>query len=760
LSDIRSTWLGEKSLVRVLPLNIHRFMNPQNPSIAFLTLDAALDRRALTVSPNTSLSEAIAMMSKAQGSCVLPGLELSLNTILMSEARASGLLIVDGVQLLGVFAERDALQAIVSGRDLTAVKIADVVRRPVIAITPSVEQTAFTALAQLRQHRIHHLPVVDEHKQWLGLITPASLRHVLPLDEFLKSKPLAEIISPPVVQAPATTSVLELAQLMVEHQVDCVVLTVIDETQQDAHPVGLLLERHVLQLWALGLELSQIPAQAVMSTPFLCFPASEPVLVAYWEMQQAKVQRFGVCGPEGTLLGVVSPTSFLHTLDLTEMHQAVDQLQRSIERFEVSESEPDQDPRAELDLQLLENPVGLLEQLQCSQILAAMALHIRESLNFTDILQRSVEEVRQFLKTDRVIIYQFHPDWSGTVVVESVADGWRPALHSSIQDRCFAQNYAQAYKRGRTQVCDDIYTAGLTQCHIDILVIYDVRASLVVPILQGEHLWGLLCAYHCAGPRRWRSFEVDLLKQLAIHMAIAIQQSELYQQVQTELNERQRTEEQLKLSLKEKEALLKEIHHRVKNNLQVISSVLRLQSDYIKDERVLDLFKDSQNRIRSMALIHEKLHQSSNLLKINFEDYLRDLADNLLRSYAANAQAAALRTEAAEVWLNIDTAIPCGLIINELVSNALKHAFPTPASNNEIRVEMVPTADDRLTLTVQDNGIGFPPDLDFRNTDSLGLELVCVFTEQLEGTIELDRTVRAGTTFTITFSELDNTGKA
>jgi two-component sensor histidine kinase/CBS domain-containing protein len=735
-------------------------MHPQNPSTPFLTLDAALDRRALTVSPDTSLSEAIAMMSKAQSSCVLPGLELSLNTILMSEARASGLLIVDGVQLLGVFVERDALQAIVSGRDLTAVKIADVVRRPVIAITPSLDQTAFTALAHLRQHRIQHLPVVDEHEQWLGLITPASLRHVLPLDEFLKSKPLAEIVSPPVVQALATTSVLELAQLMVEHQVDCVVLTVMDETQQDAQPVGLLLERHVLQLWSLGLKLSQIPAQMVMSTPFLRFASTESTLVAYWKMQQAKVQRFGVCGPEDELLDVVSPTSFLYTLDLTEIHQAVDQLQRSIEQFRVSESEPAQGSRPEVDLHLLENPVGLLEQLQCSQILAAMALHIRESLNLTDILQRSVEEVRQFLKTDRVIIYQFHPDWSGTVVVESVADEWRPALHSSIRDTCFGQNYAQAYKQGRTQVCEDIYTAGLTQCHIDILVLYDVRASLVVPILQGDHLWGLLCAYHCAGPRRWRSFEVDLLKQLATHMAIAIQQSELYQQVQTELDERQRTEEQLKLSLKEKEALLKEIHHRVKNNLQVISSVLRLQSDYVKDDRVLALFKDSQNRIRSMALIHEKLHQSSNLLKINFEEYIRDLADNLLRSYAANVGAVVLRTEAAGVWLTIDTSIPCGLIINELVSNALKHAFPTPAPDNEIRVEITPTANHRFTLTVRDNGIGFPPDLDFRNTDSLGLELVCVFTEQLEGTIDLDQTVGAGTTFTITFSELDNSGKA
>ncbi|MEP0891918.1 MULTISPECIES: histidine kinase dimerization/phosphoacceptor domain -containing protein [unclassified Leptolyngbya] len=698
------------------------------------------------------------MMSKAQSSCVLPGLELSLNTILMSEARASGILIVNGTQPLGVFAERDALQAIVSGQDLTTVKISDVVSRSIIALTQSRGQNTLTALAQMRQHRIHHLPVLDEQGQWLGIVTLPSIRKVLQLDELLKSKQLGAIVSPPAIYAPATTTILDLAQQMVDHAVDCIVLTAAHETENNSYPVGLILERHILQLWSLGLDLSQIQAQTIMSTPFLHFASSESVLVAYWKMQQARVQRFGVYGEQGDLLGVVSPTSFLQTLDLNEMYSAEEELQQSIEHFKISRTESE-DQYPELDRQLLKNPSGLLEQLKCSQILATMALHIRESLTLHDILQRSVEEVRQFLKTDRVIIYQFNPDWSGTTVVESIENGWRPALNSSIRDTCFGQNYAQAYKEGRTQVCEDIYTAGLTQCHIDILALYDVRASLVVPILQGEHLWGLLCAYQCSGPRRWRAFEVELLKQLATHMAIAIQQSELYQQAQNELKERKRTEEQLKLSLKEKEVLLKEIHHRVKNNLQVISSVLRLQSDYIKDDRVLALFKDSQNRIRSMALIHEKLHQSSNLLKINFAEYIRDLADNLLRSYAANSRAATLRTEAENVWLNIDTAIPCGLIINELVSNALKHAFPASNPENEIVVRIFPTANKQFTLGVQDNGIGFPPELDFRNTESLGLELVCIFTEQLEGTIKLDQTNGRGTTFTITFSELENTGK-
>ncbi|HEY9858020.1 MAG TPA: histidine kinase dimerization/phosphoacceptor domain -containing protein [Candidatus Obscuribacterales bacterium] len=732
-------------------------MQAQDPLTFPLTLESAIDRRTLTVPPDTSVAEAIAMMSKAQSSCVLPALELSRNIVLMGEARASAILVVKGSQLVGVFSEREAIQAIASNRDLAEVKISEVMQQPAIAVTQTEHQDVFTALSLLRQHQVQHLPVVDSQGQWVGLVTPASIRNVLQMDELLKSKPLLELATPPVVQAPVTTTLLDLAQLMGEHRVDYVVLTAATANSGIQAPVGIILERHIIQLWALELDLLQIPAQAVMSPSLPCFPASESILVAYWEMQQQRVQRLGISGDAGELLSVVSPTSFLYSLDLNEMRSAVEQLQRSIEHFEVEKNQKTQNCPTDLEAQLLENPAELLEQLQCSQILTAMALHIRESLNLNEILQTAVNEVRRFLQTDRVIMYRFHPDFSGTVVVESVAEGWRPAVNSSIKDTCFGQNYAQAYKRGRVQVTEDIYTAGLTQCHIDILVLYDIRASLVVPILQGEHLWGLLCAYHCVGPRRWRQFEVELLKQLATHMAIAIQQSELYHQVQNELAERKRAEDQLKLSLKEKEVLLKEIHHRVKNNLQVISSVLRLQSDYVRDEKILALFNDSQNRIRSMALIHEKLYQSSNLLKINFDEYIRDLTDNLIRSYVSFSSAVTLTTNAIGVWLNIDTAIPCGLIINELVSNSLKHAFSETNQENEIQISITSAHDNEFTLIVRDNGIGFPEDIDFRNTESLGLELVCIFTEQLDGTIELDRS--NGTAFVITFSEIGNIGR-
>lgn len=219
--------------------------------------------------------------------------------------------------------------------------------------------------------------------------------------------------------------------------------------------------------------------------------------------------------------------------------------------------------------------------------------------------------------------------------------------------------------------------------------------------------------------------------------------------LQAEIAERARVEEKIKASLHEKEVLLREIHHRVKNNLQIISSLLNLQSGYIGDRQALECFKDSQNRVRSMALIHEKLYRSENLAQIDFAEYIRELAGFLFRSHGAEARGIKLNIQADEVFLTIDTAVPCALILNELVSNILKHAFPNGRKGTTwISVEVDPNH--RLTLSVADNGAGFPADLDFRATESLGLQLVNTLVDQLEGAIELIR--QPGTTFKIRFT--------
>jgi two-component sensor histidine kinase len=200
--------------------------------------------------------------------------------------------------------------------------------------------------------------------------------------------------------------------------------------------------------------------------------------------------------------------------------------------------------------------------------------------------------------------------------------------------------------------------------------------------------------------------------------------------------------------LQEKERLLKEIHNRVKNNLQVISSLLNLQAGYIEDEPARLKFKESQDRLKALALIHEKLYQSADLTSIDFAGYIRNLAVHLFRSHKVDAHAVALQINTDPINIDIDRAIPCGLILNELLTNALKYAFPN-GKTGAIRIHCHEDAHRQLVLTVGDNGIGLPRDLDFRQTDSLGFQLINTLIDQIHGTIALDR--MGGTTFNISF---------
>jgi two-component sensor histidine kinase len=204
----------------------------------------------------------------------------------------------------------------------------------------------------------------------------------------------------------------------------------------------------------------------------------------------------------------------------------------------------------------------------------------------------------------------------------------------------------------------------------------------------------------------------------------------------------------LRTSLAEKEILIKEIHHRVKNNLQIVFTLLDLQSGYIMDEQSLEIFRESKNRIRTIALVHEKLYQTRKFTAIDFNGYLESLADHLFRSYVMDPERTSLEIDAEAVELGIDDAIPCGLIVNELVSNSLKYAFPD-SQRGKITIRFQKGDNELIVMTVADNGVGLPPGLDISATETLGLQLVTILARQLRGSIELER--EQGTKITIKF---------
>jgi two-component sensor histidine kinase len=212
--------------------------------------------------------------------------------------------------------------------------------------------------------------------------------------------------------------------------------------------------------------------------------------------------------------------------------------------------------------------------------------------------------------------------------------------------------------------------------------------------------------------------------------------AERTEQLRAEIGDRRRAEERMRVSLAEKEVLLREIHHRVKNNLQVIASLLRLQASHTTDASVLSVFRESQNRVHAMAMIHERLYRSESLAEVDFGGYVSRLASSLLRNYSVRPGTVKLETRVDPIALSIDTAIPLGLIVNELISNSLKHAFPD-GREGTVGIGLALQGEDECVVSVRDNGVGFAAGVSIDNPKTLGLQVVQTLTDQLGGRLEL-----------------------
>jgi PAS domain S-box-containing protein len=276
------------------------------------------------------------------------------------------------------------------------------------------------------------------------------------------------------------------------------------------------------------------------------------------------------------------------------------------------------------------------------------------------------------------------------------------------------------------------------------------KSIMAAPMMLGKKVIGVITLQDYKNENAFEESQLELLMTIASQAVIALENSRLFMTLQRELEEKKRTEIQIKASLREKEILLQEIHHRVKNNLQIMSSLLRIQASYVKNKEVHKIFKESENRIRAMSLIHNKLYNSENYDRIDFTDYIKTLISGLFISYGVSSERILLNINLNNTLLNIDTMIPCGLIINELVSNSLKYAFP----NNRNGSIMIKLSHDEneLSLIVKDDGIGFKHKVDINSTDTLGIKLVKLLASQMDGKVEINSKV--GTETKIIFKEI------
>ncbi|HHP7245907.1 MAG TPA: PAS domain S-box protein, partial [Elainellaceae cyanobacterium] len=533
-----------------------------------ITIEEIVDRAPLTVAPDTSVQDVIAQMNQAQADHQVVQHATSLSLREHPSRWNSCALILDSSRLVGIFTAQDVIRVVEAEINLSEVNIADVMEHPPVTLNLSYSSTVFTALALMRQHQIQYLPVTDKQNCFVGLLTVENISQAIKRlsqqwDEQAVSDGEAHAdlphgnrdrdnpeFAPDLdvdIEQPTIEQVAQLQLVNQEFQLALEELQIAEEElhqqNESLHDARLSLEaehqryQDLFELAPDGYLITDLRGiiqeanhaaitllnhQHWLGKPFTVFIA-KPEIKTFLDYlnQRSPVQNWEVTLQPRNSSPV--PTSISATIVLDAQGQPVGWrwLLRDISDRKQAEA-------------------VLQRQIAQEQLISEIAQDIRRSLDLNDVLHRTVEQVRQFLDTDRVIIFRFAPDWRGTVVMESVGSGWEQLLSTEIYDPCFSELYVTRYRQGRVFAIADVHDAGLTPCHIELLESFQVRANLVVSILQGENLWGLLVAHHCSAPREWKPEEVQLLERLSTQVGIAIQQSELYQQTRRELIERKR----------------------------------------------------------------------------------------------------------------------------------------------------------------------------------------------------------------------------
>ncbi len=686
-----------------------------------LLINHTIPNSILTVDADTLLVEVIVYIGQLENE--------NLRVSASSKLPIDCVFVMDNSRLMGILTLTDVVRLITSGMNLVGVKIGEVMREPVITASPNFDVN--TTYKYMIQYGVHHLAIVDD-EVGLGILTPESIAAGLQA-ELLKTK---EQLQQEIAERCSLEIALKTANSELEKQ---------NSRTEELVKANKLLQRGICDRIATEGQLLQTTSE--LQEIFQAFPD------IYFRLKS-----------DGTILSChgretsdlyLQPEKFLGkamqnilpTDAAKQFQQAIFQVNKTNSLVAIEYSLPLTAKTKSFEARLLPSIAN--------QIIVIIR-EITERKQAQLALQRAKDEL-EIRVEERTCELKNTNDRLRQEIVE------RKRVEQAL--RVSEDRYIRAINAGKVGIWEwniqtnEIYIdpnlkamLGYTQDEISrhfndwLLFIHPDDIELVRAEFNA-YVEGLIPKYeiehrmlHKNGSYMW--FLARGTLQYVNDKPCFLAGSN------TDITVHKQVEAKLKASLKEKEVLLQEIHHRVKNNLQVISSLLRLQAGYIKNEQALDIFQDSQNRVKAMAMIHDNLYQSNDLARIEFSDYICNLTNNLMRCYGVNRHIQ-IKLNIDKVFLRIDTAIPCGLIINELISNSIKYAFIN-SEYGEISVSFLLIDQGKYSLTVSDNGVGIPEDI-FYNNQSLGLELVWKLVEQLEGTIAFN--TNSGASFNITFLE-------
>ncbi|WP_204154649.1 CBS domain-containing protein [Leptolyngbya sp. CCY15150] len=513
-------------------------------SCVHANLAAATVQKPIVVSLDTTVQAAIAAMSGVRAQCSSDRSQSPDNTLHL-EARSSCVVVVEQDRVVGILTERDVVRLSAQQHPLDQLPIAQVMTQPVITLRESDLIDLFTTINLLQQHRIRHVPIVDDQDCLIGLVTHESLRQLTRPVDLLRLRLVQEVMTSSVLCASPDSSMLEIARLMTERRVSSVVITV-PGGSADApfhRAVGLLTERDLVQFQALELNLPTTLAREVMSSPVFTITPTESLWTVQKVMEQQWIRRVIVAGEQGELLGIVTQSSLLQAFNPLELYNLAEVLEKKVNRLEAERISLLEIRAAELERQVAERTQTIQVQAERDRLMAGLSSQILASLDVQVILDTTVRQVRRILGCDRVNIWRFEAEWANVVVAESTTSDLS-LIGEHINDTCFRETQAEIYRQGRIRVVPDIYATEMSDCHRDMLTQLQTRAKILVPLCCGDQLWGLLNVTEMQ-PRDWQPTEVEFLRSLSTQLAIALQQATRHQQLQDEIHDRQQAELEL-----------------------------------------------------------------------------------------------------------------------------------------------------------------------------------------------------------------------